>query len=522
MTRSRLHLWSVGFVMLVGAAVLFVPVGRAEEGGGDAGTSRRIRHILQSWFVGETLKGPIEIEGAPVFLDEEGTAAISQEDLLTENELRLARPWMTPDYSSQGSALGWSPEVFNVPDSMRDRVRFWREIYTRYTTNQGIIHDNVYLNVMYAAVDFSEIMKDSTKTPRQKARMREQLVQDKKDEIITRLMNLHGRKSSAGLSGEDLRVWRMFESINSPDKFREAAQGRRVRFQLGQKDKFIIGIFQSGRYLRQMEEIFRKEGLPIELTRLPFVESSFNLKATSRVGASGIWQFMPRTGRAFMKVGRDIDERNDPIKSTRASARMLKQNYVMLHNWPLAVTGYNHGPFGVKKIVESAGTRDLSAIIGNYSSRTVGFASENFYACFLAALEVEREARRYFGDVKWGPEASDVEVKVSRTIHYAALLKFFDEDKASTELANPHLGIRVRRSKVSIPPGHFVRVPRGRESIMQDYQKGRLTGAKLTAALKGMPIEKPASVATPAPTPAPTPALTPPALVPAVLQPITE
>jgi membrane-bound lytic murein transglycosylase D len=516
MRGSRSHLFSIGLVALIGTAVVSAPTSVAGESEGESKTSRNIRHILQSWFAGEAGKGPIETEGAPVFLDEDGTASISQEDFLTEQELKLARPWVAPDYSNQASALGWSPEVFGVPDAMRDRVRFWREIYTRYTTNQGLIHDNVYLNVIYAAVDFSEIMKDPTKTARQKTKMREQLVQDKKNEVIARLMNLHGRNSSAGLSGEDLRIWRMFEAIPSAEKFKDAAQGKRVRFQLGQKDKFIIGIFQSGRYLRQMEEIFRKEGLPIELTRLPFVESSFNLRATSRVGASGIWQFMPRTARPLMKVGRDIDERNDPIKSTRASARMLKQNYVMLHNWPLAITGYNHGPFGVKKIVESSGTRDLAAIIGNYSSRTFGFASENFYACFLAALEVERDARKYFGDMKWGPEAADVEVTVRRTIPYATLLKFFDDDKAAAELANPHLGIRVRRGKVSIPLGHFVRVPSGRESIMQDYQKGRLTDAKLANSLKALKA-KPIELPRPAPVPA-----TLPALIPAVVQPITE
>src|ERR1700710_2447178 len=105
-----------------------------------------------------------------------------------------------------------------------------------------------------------------------------------------------------------------------------------------------------------MEEEFRRLGLPTELTRLPFVESSFNVNARSRVGASGVWQFMRRTAKPYMKVNKDVDERNDPIKSTLASSRVLKQNYMMLDSWPLALTGYNHGPYGVRGIVAKTHT----------------------------------------------------------------------------------------------------------------------------------------------------------------------
>ena len=86
--------------------------------------------------------------------------------------------------------------------------------------------------------------------------------------------------------------WKLFDGVDEKNKFTEAARRGRLRYQAGQRDQFTRGIMQSGRYLRQMEEIFKEEGLPIELTRLPFVESSFNLSAKSKVGASGIWQFM--------------------------------------------------------------------------------------------------------------------------------------------------------------------------------------------------------------------------------------
>ena len=108
------------------------------------------------------------------------------------------------------------------------------------------------------------------------------------------------------------------EKVAEPNKYLNAAHYRRLRSQLGQKDRFLEGYIASGRYLPTMEKIFAAEGLPWELTRLPFVESSFNLAARSKVGASGIWQFMRSTGRLYLKIRGELDERNDPIRATEA------------------------------------------------------------------------------------------------------------------------------------------------------------------------------------------------------------
>ena len=112
----------------------------------------------------------------------------------------------------------------------------------------------------------------------------------------------------------------MFRSDPDPYKFLRAADEGRVRGQKGIRESFGSGFRASRKYLPQMEAIFRSAGLPIELTRIPLYESSFNLSAYSKVGAAGIWQFMPATGRLFMWVSDSVDERRDPIASTRAAA----------------------------------------------------------------------------------------------------------------------------------------------------------------------------------------------------------
>jgi hypothetical protein len=116
-----------------------------------------------------------------------------------------------------------------------------------------------------------------------------------------------------------------------------------IRIQRGGKEQFLEGLKIAGRYMTPMQRIFRDEGLPVELAYLPLVESSFNVRARSSVGAVGMWQFMPETGRKFMRVDTAVDERRDPMRSTRAAARLLKENYRILGNWPLVITAYNHG-----------------------------------------------------------------------------------------------------------------------------------------------------------------------------------
>src|SRR5690606_13621005 len=148
----------------------------------------------------------------------------------------------------------------------------------------------------------------------------------------------------------------------------------------------------------EMARIFREYQMPVELTRLPLVESSFNFKARSKAGASGIWQFMPATGRAFLRIDASVDERNEPIRATEAAARMLRKNYNMLGNWPLAVMAYNHGAYGLRRLVNKFKTNNLVELLDVRRGR-FGFASASFYASFLAALEAEKRADHFFGKV---------------------------------------------------------------------------------------------------------------------------
>lgn len=371
--------------------------------------------------------------------------------------------WAPPNYAGQDAALGWKPDAFSVPSGMEERVQFWRDIYTKFNSNQGLLHDSKYVNLIYEMIDFQDIDLNESLSDRQRERARKKRVKDRKKDIAARLKRLQLVKSADGLSGEDLRYWQLFEKVDDRNRFSEAARRGRLRFQLGQRDIFMKGIFQSGRYLRQMEEIFKQEGLPIELCRLPFVESSFNLRARSRVGASGIWQFMRSTARLYMRMDASADERNDPLRATRAAAKKLRDNFNMLGSWPLAVTAYNHGPSGVKRLVQKAGTDDIAELVDVRKGR-FGFASASFYASFLAALDVESKAGDYFGVLEVMPELRGAEIQLIKGVAVKDLMKWFNDDMELARTLNPHVSEAVWKGRMPLSRKHYLRVPLLQES----------------------------------------------------------
>jgi membrane-bound lytic murein transglycosylase D len=197
----------------------------------------------------------------------------------------------------------------------------------------------------------------------------------------------------------------------------------RMRSQRGAKEHFIAGLKISGRYMSRMQKIFREEGLPAELAYLPLVESSFNVHARSSAGAVGMWQFMPDTGKKFLRITEGLDERRDPLVSTRAAARLLKENRALLGNWPLAITAYNHGTEGIFRAIETVGSTDLVEIIRRYQSPTFGFASKNFYAEFLAAVAIARNSDAYFPFLRPYQPLTLHEIEIKRPVAVQSLLK---------------------------------------------------------------------------------------------------
>ena len=357
---------------------------------------------------------------------------------------------------------------FSVPPALRPQVDFWIAIFAKYGKRQVVIHDTDRLDRVYSVIDVGDLeeeglndtqvelaLKDAEET--EKARVRGLLL--RLDEVDLQ---------TASLTPEEQRIVALFAGDPSPGKFRAAAADDRLRSQRGLRERFGHGIQVGHAYFPAMERIFREEGVPIEITRLPLIESCFNMHAYSKVGAAGVWQFMPATARNYMRVDGAVDQRLDPIMATRAAARFMRRNYDQLGTWPLAIKAWNHGPAGIARAVRETGTTDAATIIENYHGPAYKFASRNFYPEFLAALHVERNYREYFGDlIVESPMSADV-VVVTAYMPISAAARCAGTDQWSLASLNPSLLPTVHAGRRPIPPGTDLRVPHGTGERFRD------------------------------------------------------
>ena len=146
------------------------------------------------------------------------------------------------------------------------------------------------------------------------------------------------------------------------------------------KASHILGL--SSYYLPMFEEVFDYYGLPKELKAMAIIESALNPTATSRVRARGMWQFMYRTALQYnLKINSYVDERLDPLASTHAAAKYLRDSYTIYGDWFLAISSYNCGVGNVNKAIRRAGSRDFWKIYPYLPRETRGYVPS-----FIAAL----------------------------------------------------------------------------------------------------------------------------------------
>ena len=291
-------------------------------------------------------------------------------------------------------------------------VEFWKRIFSEYSSTQLIFFDPLDMSRIYEVQDVGE---DSR--PKQYI-----------NGEIARIAAAHGVDSD------------------------------RVKAQRGVKERTAAGIKRSGKYLAQMQQIFRERGLPAEIAYLPIVESSYDINARSNVGALGMWQFMRTSGKQFnMRVDRNVDERKDPLESTRAAAAYLKQAYESLGSWPLAITSYNYGPAGMARAVSEVGSNDLVTLIQKFNHRYWGFAPKNFYAEFLAAVEIGKNLNQYFPELDIDPPLALTEVEVTKNTSVAALASSNGLTRQQLLEWNPALS----SSSATVPAGYRLKLPAG-------------------------------------------------------------
>lgn len=377
----------------------------------------------------------------------------------------LLRMWKQPappvtEEPAPAPAAPASPvdaELFPQYEGLLPAIGFWKQVFGEYSEHQSALHPAQYPHKVLEVLDFRG--EAAGLHPYALAPLKAREEERAKKRLIAVLRGVHDRRHAPEtLNDEERGLFERFADIDDDNRFLLAADT--LRAQRGLRERTEQALEVSGKYLPEMERIFRDYQLPAALTRLPLVESSFNVEAYSKVGAAGLWQFMPSSARAYMRLNEVVDDRRDPWTSTDAAARHLRDDYARLGSWPLAITAYNHGRSGVARALEQVNGTTLMDLIERYRHPRFGFASRNFYAEFLAAVEVE-QAHLLAGQLQKREPLSYEIVETRHYLPYETLKRLCGADDELFRKLNPAYRPEVIEGKLYVPPGHLIRVPAG-------------------------------------------------------------
>ena len=219
-------------------------------------------------------------------------------------------------------------------------------------------------------------------------------------------------------------------------------------------DKFRVMLGLQEYYFPMIEDIFDSYGLPVELKYMAVIESALNPNAVSRVGATGLWQFMYSTGRMCgLNINSVVDERRDPVKATHAAAKYLKDLYGIYNDWILVIAAYNCGPGNVNKAIRRSGNRkDYWEIYYRLPRETRGYIPAYVAATYAMNYYREHNITPVQIDL---PLAVDT-VMVTRDIHLEQIAAVLDLPMEELKALNPQYrtGLvpgKTRPSSITLP-----------------------------------------------------------------------
>jgi len=231
----------------------------------------------------------------------------------------------------------------------------------------------------------------------------------------------------------------------------------------GHGQGFISRVLQRvGLYQPVISQILREEGVPQDLIYLAAAESSFNPFALSRAGAKGIWQFMSGRGMEYgLKKDRWVDEREDPMKSTRAAARHLRDLYNMFGDWYLAMAAYNCGPVNIQKAIERTGYVDFWTLRRIHA---LPHETENYVPIILATALIAKTPKAYgFAVQPDAPLATDQTVVTAPT-DLRLVAQLIDRPPEELIRLNPGL---LRWTTPANDPQYTLHLPPGTKDVYE-------------------------------------------------------
>jgi membrane-bound lytic murein transglycosylase D len=222
-------------------------------------------------------------------------------------------------------------------------------------------------------------------------------------------------------------------------------------------------------YFPMFEEHLAKYNVPIEIKYLAVIESALNPRAKSRVGATGLWQFMYPTGKQYnLEVNSYVDERSDPLKATEAACQYLSSLYNIFGDWDLVLASYNAGPGNVTKAIRRSGTyKNYWNIRKNLPQETQGYVP-----AFLATMYVYEYSKEHGIKPKKAPltyfETDTIMVK--RQMSFKQIAKLLDVPVEQLQFLNPIYKLDVIPYVADKP--HYLRLPKNKVALFTSNEKG--------------------------------------------------
>ncbi len=280
-------------------------------------------------------------------------------------------------------------------------------------------------------------------------------------QLLWRFKTLFARKDDA--DGSPDTIEELEEHLSHIPLIRTARVERHIRyFQMSKHDHFEQWLTRLNHYKPLVEKIFAQFQLPDDLVFLSLVESGFNPKAYSRARAAGPWQFMKATGKSYgLRVDDYVDERRDPIKSTVAAARYLRDLYDLFGTWPLAMAAYNAGERKIQRALRKAKAETFWEIA---QTKFIRRETREYVPRFMAAAIIAKNPDQY----GFEETSSDIhqfeEIVVSRPLPLRAIAAATDIPYAELHRLNPEL-----RRDVTPPgdPAYPLKVPVGSRGTIE-------------------------------------------------------
>jgi membrane-bound lytic murein transglycosylase D len=294
------------------------------------------------------------------------------------------------------------------------------------------------------------------------------------------------------VSGEDLAALEQSkQNVNFGFTLNPLIQGYINYYQGRGRSTMENGLRRSGQFMKLARKIFAEEGVPLDVTWLGQVESAWKPKALSWASASGLWQFVPATGRTYqLRQTAYIDERNSYEQATRASARYLKDLSKRYNgNWELAMAAYNTGAGNVDRAIARAGTANFWMIYPYIAQET-----RNYVPNILAVILIAKNPEKYgFKGIKPdSPMAYDV-VQVPTVTSLQLVADATDTGLETIRSLNPEL----KRDVTPRGDTYNVRIPAGRAnqfaSVLKRIAPDKRESARVISVAPGEDLQNVAS-----------------------------